>query len=266
MVTLPNGNVLILGGSTAAVGVNRADINNPTYSIYPPPNGVMQDYQFDFLITTLPYNLYPAVHLIPNFEGKTLLFIFASKQGIVYDLDAGKTVTTYPEMPGGFRSYPLTGTSIMLPLSPTDNYKPTVMICGGNKAQEIKSVAEATCGRLELTTANAGWEMDNFGGTPRVMPDATYLVDGTILFVNGGGTGFAGLRKGQGANALFVSNDPVLFPSLYDPYAKTYKALAPSLIPRMYHSVSTLLPDGTVLIAGSNPSNAVTLNVKFPTE
>ncbi|RIA95662.1 Copper radical oxidase [Glomus cerebriforme] len=266
MITLPNGNIMIIGGSTGSTGVNKPEINNPTFTIYPPPNGVMQDYNLDFLTTTLPYNLYPMVHLIPNYEGKTLIFIFASQQGIAYDLGTGQIVTTYPNLPGGFRSYPLTGTSIMLPLSPTDNYNPTIMICGGNKAQEITSISEANCGRLELTTANAAWEMDNFGGTPRVMPDATYLVDGSILFVNGGGSGFAGLHKGKGANSLFVANDPVLFPYLYDPFAKTYKALASSTIPRMYHSVSTLLPDGTVLIAGSNPSNEVTLDIKFPTE
>ncbi|PKY24809.1 galactose oxidase [Rhizophagus irregularis] len=267
MITLPDGNILILGGSTGSTGVNKLEINNPTYTIYPPPSGVfMQDYNFDFLATTLPYNLYPMLHLIPNYEGKTLLFVLASKQAIAYDLGIGKTVITYPDLPGGFRSYPLTGTSIMLPLSPTDYYNPTVMVCGGNKAQEITSVSEATCGRLDLNKPNAQWEMDNFGGTPRVMPDAVYLVDGSIMFVNGGGSGYAGLRKGKGANALFVANDPVLFPYLYDPFAKTYKALASSTIPRMYHSIATLLPDGSVLVSGSNPSNAVTLDVKFPTE
>ncbi|CAG8670770.1 2895_t:CDS:2, partial [Funneliformis mosseae] len=266
MITLPNGNLMILGGSTKAVAVNRADINNPTFTIYPPPNGVMQDHEFEFLTATLPNNLYPIVHLIPNDEGKALLFVFASKESIAFDLGTGQTVKTYPKMPGGFRSYPLTGTSIMLPLSPIDNYKPTIMICGGNKDREITSVSEASCGRLALTTENAEWEMDDFGGTPRVMPDATYLVDGTILFVNGAGTGFAGLRKGQGANSLYTADNPVLFPTHYDPIAKTYKALASTNIPRVYHSVATLLPDGTVLVAGSNPSSVVSLDIKFPTE
>ncbi|GBC01261.1 hypothetical protein RclHR1_04110013 [Rhizophagus clarus] len=266
MLTLPAGNILIIGGSTAAAGVNKPGINNPTYTIYPPTNGVMQDINFDFLVETMPYNLYPIVHLIPNFEGKTLLFVFASTKGIAYDLGTGQTVTKYPDLPGAFRSYPLTGTSVMLPLSPTDSYNPTIMICGGNKAQLISSISEASCGRLELNTPNAQWDTDNFGGTPRVMPDVTFLVDGSILFINGGGSGYAGLRKGNGANALFPANDPVFFPYLYDPFAKTYKALASSTIPRMYHSTATLLPDGTILVAGSNPSGSVTLDVKFPTE
>jgi hypothetical protein len=108
--------------------------------------------------------------------------------------------------------------------------------------------------------------MDDFGGQGRVMPDATFLVDGSILFINGAGTGFAGYRKGGGANALWVNENPVLAPSLYDPFAKTYKTLAASTIPRMYHSVSTLVPDGSVLVTGSNPQGNVALNVKYPTE
>ncbi|RIA99734.1 Copper radical oxidase [Glomus cerebriforme] len=266
MLTLPNGNVMILGGSTAATGIDRVDINNPTYTIFPPANGVMVDVPIDILTNALPYNLYPMMHLIPNYEGRTLLFILANQMAIQYDLDNAKTLGTYPNIPGGIRSYPLTGTSIMLPLSPDTYYKPEIMVCGGNKLYEVTSPAEASCGRLDLSVANPAWEMDNFGGTGRVMPDSTFLVDGSILFVNGAGQGFAGYRKGGGANALWVNENPVLFPYLYDPFGKTYKALAASTIPRMYHSVSTLIPDGTVLIAGSNPQGGVTLGVKYPTE
>ncbi|GBB84716.1 hypothetical protein RclHR1_01130011 [Rhizophagus clarus] len=266
MLTLPNGNVMVVGGSTAGAGKNKPEINNPTYMIYPPPSGKLVDVPLDLLTTALPYNLYPIVHVIPNSEGKTLLFMFANQMGIQYDLDAGKTLFNYPNIPGGIRSYPLTGSSVILPLSPTDNYNPTIMICGGNKDFEITSPAESSCGRLELTTANAAWEMDNFGGQGRVMPDSTILVDGSILFVNGAATGRAGFRSGKGANSIFVNEDPVFTPFLYDPFAKTYKTLAASTIPRMYHSVSTLIPDGTVLIAGSNPQPDVTLDVKYPTE
>ncbi|GBC09798.1 hypothetical protein RclHR1_09110005 [Rhizophagus clarus] len=267
MATLPSGYVFVLGGSTAATGVNRAEINNPTYMIFPSPTGgALVDVPFPFLTTALPYNLYPMVHVIPNYEGATQLFIFANQNGIAYDLDNAKVIAEYPKIGGGIRSYPLTGSSIMLPLDPTNYYKPTIMICGGNVAYEVTSPADSSCGRLDLTTPNAAWDMDNFGGTGRVMPDSTFLVDGSILFINGAGMGFAGYRKGGGANALWVNENPVLFPYQYDPSAKTYKALSASTIPRMYHSVSTLVPDGTVLIAGSNPQGAVALNVKYPTE
>src|SRR5438270_10564073 len=87
MVTLPNGNVMILGGSTTGTGVNRPVINNPTYTIYPPPSGVMKDVPFPFLTDALPYNLYPMVHVIPNSQGTTLLWVLANQNSITYNLD-----------------------------------------------------------------------------------------------------------------------------------------------------------------------------------
>ncbi|CAI2179308.1 1780_t:CDS:2 [Funneliformis geosporum] len=266
MLSLPSGNVLVVGGSKAATGINKEAINNPTYTYYPPSGTVMEDYPLQFLAETLPNNLYPMVHVMPNFEGKPIIFLHANQRSISFDLGSGKVVFEYPKLPGAFRNYPLTGTSVILPLSSIDNYNARFMICGGNKAYEITSEGEASCGILDLMAENAEWEMNDFGGTPRVMPDATFLVDGTILFVNGARTGFAGYRKGGGANALWVNENPVLFPVLYDSYAKTFKPLASSIVPRMYHSVSTLVPDGTVLVTGSNPQGGVSLNVKYPTE
>lgn len=48
-------------------------------------------------------------------------------------------------------------------------------------------------------------------------------------------------------------------PLIYDPELPAgsrfvSKGLSPSLIPRMYHSVATLLPDGSVFVSGSNPN------------
>lgn len=59
-------------------------------------------------------------------------------------------------------------------------------------------------------------------------------------------------------------------PVLYDPAAAPGKriitsGMPTSNIPRMYHSTATLLPDGRVFIAGSNP-NADVSNRKYATE
>lgn len=41
----------------------------------------------------------------------------------------------------------------------------------------------------------------------------------------------------------------------------------PTTIPRMYHSAATLLPDGRILVGGSNPHLQYDFsNVKYPTE
>lgn len=268
MASLPSGSVLILGGSAKGTGKNNAAINNPTYEIWtvggaPQPKVV----NLPFLVETMPYNLYPFLHVLPNFENKQLAFVFANDHGIVYDFDAAAVVSTTPKLPGGIRSYPLTGNSILLPLRPSQNYKPVVMICGGNTAMEIKNPALASCGRIDPTEANAQWEIDDFGGTGRVMPDSVILASGKVLYVNGGQTGFAGYFQGPKTNPLYVSDNPAFTPFIYDPNTKVWTTnLAPSTIARLYHSVATLLSDGRVFVSGSNPQGNVVVGTKFPTE
>jgi hypothetical protein len=268
--SLPNGNVLVLGGSAKGTGKNNAGINNPTYEIWimgepiaPPPEPV----PLQFLVDTLPYNLYPFLTVLPNFDNKIIAFIFANNKGIVYDFGTATVVRNLPDLPGGVRSYPLTGNSILLPLKPSLNYKPTMMICGGNTVQEIKSPASASCGRINPTEEGSVWEMDDFGGTGRVMPDSILLPNGQVLYVNGAGTGFAGYHTGPKTNPLYVSDNPVLTPFIYDPETKVWTTnLAPSTVPRMYHSVATLVSDGRVFVTGSNPQGSVEVGTKFPTE
>ena len=47
--------------------------------------------------------------------------------------------------------------------------------------------------------------------------------------------------------------DPVYESEMYDPVANAWSAAASSRIARMYHSFALLLPDGRVLVGGSNP-------------
>ncbi len=48
----------------------------------------------------------------------------------------------------------------------------------------------------------------------------------------------------------FSDNNSVLAPELFDPATETFVALPPMSVPRNYHSVALLLPDGRVLSAG----------------
>ena len=74
------------------------------------------------------------------------------------------------------------------------------------------------------------------------------LVDGKVLWINGGNVG---------AQGFLLAGKPTLSALLYDPTqdkGKRWTVLASSSIARLYHSVALLLLDGTVMVAGSNPN------------
>ncbi|RUS16378.1 glyoxal oxidase N-terminus-domain-containing protein [Endogone sp. FLAS-F59071] len=252
---LPDGTLFIIGGSSKGTSVNREEINTPTYEFWPSRGSPVF---MQFLVDTMPYNLYPFVHLLPSGH----LFIFASRSSIIFDPVTGETLRHLPDIPGAVRSYPLTATSVMLPLSPDNDYEVEILICGGSSGMKGKSKADSTCGRINLSKEDAQWEMDTFV-EPRLMPDGVILADGKILFVNGCQIGFAGYN-GRNTNPTFT-------PVIYDPAKpkgeRWITGLVPSNIARMYHSVATLVPDGTVWIAGSaniEPPNATAF--PYPTE
>ncbi|MDF5715253.1 MAG: DUF1929 domain-containing protein [Rhizonema sp. NSF051] len=49
---------------------------------------------------------------------------------------------------------------------------------------------------------------------------------------------------------VFSDNNAVMVPELWDPYSENWRTLAPMQIPRTYHSVALLLPDGRIFSGG----------------
>ena len=107
---------------------------------------------------------------------------------------------------------------------------------------------------------------------------SSFLPDGTTLVLNGATNGTAGFAN----QALYVpslaqmpffqplASGPDGTPAIYNPNAPkdsrwSSVGLASTSIARMYHSVALLLPDASVLIAGSNPSIDVELTAPYPT-
>lgn len=83
----------------------------------------------------------------------------------------------------------------------------------------------------------------------------------------------AGYGNESWAIGMSYADNPVLTPVIYDPSAVagsrwSRAGLNASTVPRMYHSSATLLPDGAVLVAGSNPNSDynVGAGIKYPTE
>ncbi|RZS02910.1 hypothetical protein BHM03_00033024 [Ensete ventricosum] len=215
-------------------------------------------------------NLYPFIHLSPDGN----LFIFADTKAILLDYEHHRVVRRFPEMPGGIsRNYPSTGSSVLLPILLQHNVsgaiEAEVMICGGAMPNASSLAAKGrflpasnTCGRLKITDESPEWTMEKMP-MGRVMGDMVLLPTGDVLIVNGAGRGSAGWYMGR---------EPVLHPVLYRSGVagvanRGFKVLNPTTTPRVYHSTAHLLPDGRVLVGGSNPNIKYEFSgVMFPTE
>ncbi|CAK9140774.1 unnamed protein product [Ilex paraguariensis] len=210
-------------------------------------------------------NLYPFLHL--SSDGN--LFIFANRDSILFNYKQNKVVKKFPQIPGnGSRSYPSTGSSIILPLDHSDGFqKVEVMVCGGAASGAYTAAKNGrfleglrSCGRMLITGEKQKWKMEDMPG-PRLMSDMLILPNGYILIINGVKNGCAGWNN---------ADNPSLQPYLYNPEkteGRRFSVLKSTKIPRMYHSSALLLPDGRVLVAGGNPNSRYTFNgVPYPTE
>ncbi|XVF36000.1 hypothetical protein REPUB_Repub19eG0020400 [Reevesia pubescens] len=254
---LPDGRQIIVGG--------RRQFNYE----FVPKNIAANTFNLPFLSQTndrgIENNLYPFVFL--NVDGN--LFIFANNRAILHDYKNNKVVKTYPTIPGGDpRSYPSTGSAVLLPLNlKAAAIKAEVLICGGApKGSYVQALrgkfigALNTCARMAITDPNPQWVMETMP-LARVMGDMILLPNGNVLLINGAGAGSAGWELGR---------NPVLNPVLYRPNNKIgsrFETQNPTKIPRMYHSTAALLRDGRILVGGSNPHAYYNFTgVLFPTE
>ncbi|KAF9931236.1 hypothetical protein FBU30_010561 [Linnemannia zychae] len=246
-----------VGGSNHAASVNNEQINVPNFETFPPLPGDQKTIDFPFLVETLPHNLYPMVHLLPDKN----LFILANTQAIILSTSTWKIIKRLPNIPGPPRNYPLTGGSVILPLTPENNFEAEILVCGGATDFSTQAKGVASCGRIAPLSKDPTWEMEDmpFG---RMMPDMAHLADGTIVIVNGADTGTAGFDR---------ASDPVLYPVQYLPNerkGRRFRVWNPSMIARMYHSIAFMLPDSSLLVAGSNPNGRPVEygDGEFPTE
>lgn len=109
------------------------------------------------------------------------------------------------------------------------------------------------------------------------MGEFIHLPTGQMLIVNGAANGTAGYGNttwntvtvnGKKINLEGFSSEPTTKPVLYDPAAPkgqrfTSTNFGSSPYARLYHSTAILIPDGSVLIGGSNPHQDVNTDMPF---
>jgi hypothetical protein len=179
--------------------------------------------------------LYPRQHLLPN--GK----VFedgANRNSKMYDpathLWSDVATTIFP----GSRDY---GTSVLLPLSQANGYKPKVIVLGGANGS---SAATDTTEVIDLSVNQPQWVNGPRMDRPRVQLNATILPDGKVL-VSGGSV------------QSEVATTDSLSTQLYDPDSNSFSPAGSMEFPRLYHSNTILLPDATVMAVGGNPERTV---------
>ena len=278
VVRMTDGSAMIIGGSKKGGWINNATVNNPTIEYFPPKNihgSNGMPINIPFLVQTLNSNLFPIAFVLS--DGK--IFMAANRDAMIYDWTTN-TERYLPQIPNGVRvTYPMTGTALLLPLSPDNNYTPEILLCGGSAVDDTKpgyeissqATASSQCSRMVLNDQGiaSGWQIEQMPQA-RVMPDAVLLPTGEILIVNGGGTGISGYGNVIDQVGTSNADNPVLTPVIYNPMAAvgerfSTEGLPASSIPRLYHSVATLTPSGNVMIAGSNP-NLDRSELKYGTE
>ncbi|MFL5496362.1 MAG: galactose oxidase-like domain-containing protein [Gemmatimonadales bacterium] len=124
---------------------------------------------------------------------------------------------------------------------------------GGNlgwQSPDAKASAPtATAERIDLNAATPSWISAGSMALPRRHLNSTILPDGTVLITGGTtGGGFVDINPADAAKPA----------ELWDPKTNQWTTLAANSIMRVYHSVSLLLPDGTVLHGASGNALAGT--------
>ena len=191
--------------------------------------------------------LYPRVHLLPSgdiictspIREKTMSFIpeVGPYGGVFTPVCNCPPPDDYPGYGWG---------SVLLPLSYRNNYRASVLMCGG--ASEVAY-------RLDLKDWSPSTAILNLWAwrptSPRAMRERRLHANATLL-----PTGEVLVTGGIDAGALDLTTPDargVREPEIYDPYADKWSVpKEPASEVRNYHSVALLMPDGRVWTAGSD--------------
>ncbi len=217
--TLGDGTVMTFSG------LNESGATNTAVEIYTAGSGWSQEFVAPW---TPP--LYPRMHLLPN---GTVFYSGSTTSSSIFDPSTRSwTMNVAHTNFSGTRTY---GTSVLMPLTPANGFRPAVIIMGGGNP------ATATTEIIDLSTSSPQWVFGPAMSQSRVEMNATILPNGKIVAVGGSA------NDEDGSTASFNTD-------LYDPVANTFTTGAPNVYPRLYHSNALLLPDATVLVTGSNPA------------
>jgi hypothetical protein len=230
----PNLTTLGDGSVMAFSGLNEVGGTNTSVEFYTIGSGWSQEYPAGW---TPP--LYPRMHLLPNgnvfYSGPGTSSALFDPPTTTWTLDVANTNYS------GTRTY---GTSVLLPLTPANNYEPLITIMGGNNP------ATNTTEIIDMGAATPKWVYGLNMSEARIEMNAVILPNGEILAV--GGSVYDEDTHSLSLKAdLFNLNSVNL--NTIPPNLGTVSSAGANATERLYHSVALLLPNATVWLAGGNP-------------
>lgn len=216
--------------------------------------------------------LYPRLHLLPN--------------GDVFYAGSYNTHYTFPFVLWGFPTATLNvqtgqwtdiglprtsereeGVTVLLPLTPPD-YRAKVLLAGGGTPLGKEAVPDAEI--IDLSEPKPSWRRIAPMKHARYYAYAVILPTREVLIVGGRG----GEKKSHSPMPTQAMEhihedeqggqnppqDPLAVheAEIFDPNTEQWRTGASMQLDRLYHSNALLLPDGSVLVAGSNPMEKVT--------
>jgi len=139
--------------------------------------------------------------------------------------------TQYGKAPNQYdREY---GSSVLLGLSPDDDYRPRVVIMGGNRTNPTD-----TTETIDLSETNPEWQWGPKLDQPRVRMSETLLPDGKVLVVGG-------------SSVDLTTTTAALSTEIYDPSTNKFSRSGNITYPRLDHHEVLVLPDASVWVAGN---------------
>ena len=230
LVTLPNGRVLAVGGIPMQVDTRMHNNSPEVFQPTPTPAGQWHLIGSDDPANELPN--YPRLHLLP--DGR-IVSATPTRNGGNRGLNtATATWADVCSPPSDVLYRQFRCTSVLLPLLPSRNYRPRVLLTGSYQPLVV-----------DLGASTPKWRPTaprTLAGSPRRIHGQAVLLPTGDVFVCGGVTAIGTDSDSKGVQRA----------ELYRPATNRWHTLQQANVVRNYHSVALLMPDGRVWTAGSN--------------
>lgn len=249
-VTLPDGNVMVTGGydeygdhnriveiynsSSKTWSIKEAESGGSTYTVGSSATSTCSGAGQPSYSRAAPnLFLYPRMHLMPT--GNIIV------AGMLDDIRLwNRSTGAWSTLGYSSPSYRHYGTTVLLPLKNTSSEKGKILLVGGSPTSADNATTKVQI--LDFNTGNPEIRTVASIKYARKYPAPVILPDGKVVI-------FGGVLQGTKVTYRYV-------PEMFDPDSETWSSLASATVPRTYHQIALLLPDGRVWNAGSTPTRS----------